>query len=345
MNIESLLSLDDRWIGEIGTNSDVVVSTRIRLARNLQGIPFPQLMKEDDISKQFDLIEEAIKNVEAEMEFWKLKDLKRLERKVLVEKHLISPEHGSAGKGAVLLNEDRSVSIMVLEEDHLRIQTILPGLDLFKAYEIADQVDDLLEEQLDIAFSEQYGYLTSCPTNVGTGLRASVMLHLPGLILTKQGGRILSALSQVGVVVRGIYGEGTEALGNLFQISNQITLGSSEKEIISNLQSVVLGIIDKERTARQFLMREIQTVLADRVFRAYGILKNARVITAEEALSLLSDIKLGIDLKIIEDIDATIFQKMMISMQPAYIQCSNNQEMSPIERDVYRAEIIRGLLN
>lgn len=344
MDKEKLVLLNDRWIAEEGYYSDVVISSRIRLARNLLDLPFPQLMKQEDINTLFQMISNTIEEIQPELELWQLKDLNKLEKRILVEKHLISPEHSEKGKGAVLFNRDRAISVMVMEEDHLRIQVILPGLDLSEAFKMADEIDDLLEERLDIAFNEKYGYLTSCPTNVGTGLRASVMLHLPGLVLTKQASRILSALTQVGVVVRGIYGEGTEALGNLFQISNQITIGRSEDEIINNLYSIVLKIIDQEKAARVLLAREIETVLADRVYRAYGILTNARIITSEEALSLLSDLKLGIDLKIIDGIETNIFQKVMISMQPAYLQYSMGKEMSPMERDVNRSQTIRNLL-
>ncbi|MBS3968963.1 MAG: protein arginine kinase [Clostridia bacterium] len=344
MDKEKLVLLNDRWIAEEGYYSDVVISSRIRLARNLLDLPFPQLMKQEDINTLFQMIANTIEGIQPELELWQLKDLNKLEKRILVEKHLISPDHSEKGKGAVLFNRDRAISVMVMEEDHLRIQVILPGLDLSEAFKMADEMDDLLEERLDIAFNEKYGYLTSCPTNVGTGLRASVMLHLPGLVLTKQASRILSALTQVGVVVRGIYGEGTEALGNLFQISNQITIGRSEDEIINNLYSIVLKIIDQEKAARVLLAREIETVLADRVYRAYGILTNARIITSEEALSLLSDLKLGIDLKIIDGIETNIFQKVMISMQPAYLQYSMGKEMSPMERDVNRSQTIRNLL-
>ena len=344
MDKEKLLSLEDRWLAEEGDHSEVVISSRIRLARNLLNLPFPQLMEEEDIDNLFQMVSGTITGIQPELELWQLKDWHKLEKRILVEKHLISPEHSDKGKGAVLLNKDRAVSVMIMEEDHLRIQVILPGLDLSAAFKMADEIDDLLEERLDIAFNEKYGYLTSCPTNVGTGLRASVMLHLPGLVLTKQASRVLSALTQVGVVVRGIYGEGTEALGNLFQISNQITIGRSEDEIVNNLYSIVLKIIDQEKAARAMLAREIETALEDRVYRAYGTLTNARTITSEEALSLLSDLRLGIDLKVIDGIESNIFQKVMISMQPAYLQYSMGKEMSPTERDVNRSQVIRNLL-
>ena len=341
---EKLLSLEDRWITEEGDYSDVVISSRVRLARNLSDLPFPRIMNQENINTLFQMISSAIVDMQPKLELWQLEDFNKLEKRILVEKHLVSPEHSKKEKGGVLLNKDRSVSVMVMEEDHLRIQVILPGLNLTEAFKAADEIDDALEEKLDIAFNEKYGYLTACPTNVGTGLRASVMLHLPGLVLTKQAGRVLSALTQVGVVVRGIYGEGTEALGNLFQISNQITIGRSEDEIINNLYSIVLKIIDQEKDARVMLAKEIEVMLTDRVYRAYGILTNARTITSEEALSLLSDLKLGIDLKIIADVETNIFQKVMISVQPAYLQYSMGKEMSPIERDANRSKAIRNLL-
>ncbi len=344
MKRDTLLSLSDKWISETGPNSDVVISSRIRLARNLKNLPFPHMMDDNDIKKLLNLINDTVDVFNGKVELWKLEDLTNIEKLVLVEKHLISPEHAEKGKGAVLLNDDKSISIMVLEEDHLRTQVILPGFDLFEGFKIADEIDDLLESKLDIAFNEKYGYLTSCPTNVGTGLRASVMLHLPGLVLTKQANRILTALSQVGVVVRGIYGEGTEALGNLFQISNQITLGRTEKDIINNLYTVVLRLIDQEKEAREILLRETKPVLSDKVHRAYGILTNARVITSEETLSLLSDMKLGMELNLLDGIDKELYTKLMTVMQPAYLQYSMNKEMSSMDRDICRAEKVRKMI-
>ncbi|MEW6625065.1 MAG: protein arginine kinase [Bacillota bacterium] len=344
MDKKLLLSLDDKWMQGDGPHSDVVVSSRVRLARNLVGLPYPTFMKEDDFTNLFAQVQSSIEHMEPQPELHLMKDMNRIERQILVEKHLISPELAEVAKGAVVLNQDRSLSIMVAEEDHLRIQVIFPALTVVDAWKRADEIDDAMESKLDIAFNEKYGYLTACPTNVGTGLRASVMLHLPGLVLTKQASRILTALSQVGLVVRGIYGEGTEALGNLFQISNQITIGRTEEEIINNLYTVVLKIIDQERTARKLMMRETFHALADKVYRAYGILTNARVIDSEEAITLLSDLKLGIDLQILEGFDAKIFKQVMVIIQPAYLQHSLGGEISPAERDIKRAENIRQVI-
>ena len=344
MEKDFLLSLDDKWMEGSGSNVDVVISSRIRLARNLLGIPFPQVMTENEIPGLLDKINLALTAGKEKFNLWSLKDLSALERQVIVEKHLISPEHARAGRGAVFLNQDRSISIMALEEDHLRIQVILPALNIMEAWITANQIDDLLEAKLEFAFNEKYGYLTACPTNVGTGLRASVMMHLPGLALTRQVDSILRALSQVGLVVRGIYGEGTEALGNIFQISNQITLGRNEQEIISNLSSVVVKIIDQEKNARDALMQEAGGVLTDRIYRAYGTLTNARVISSQEALTLLSSLKLGMDLKIITGLETRLFNQLMVSIQPAYLQYSMEKEMSSTQRDEYRADKIREIL-
>lgn len=338
---DNIVSLQDKWIDEFGPNSDVVISSRVRLARNLLDLPFPHLMSAKDIESLFVRVQGVRDKLKHNLEFLSLKDLTELERNIIVEKHLISPELAKAGKGALLLNQDRSISIMVLEEDHFRIQVILPALSITEAWRVADEMDDSIEAHLDIAFNEKYGYMTSCPTNVGTGLRASVMMHLPGLVLSKQANRILGVLSRVGLVVRGIYGEGTEALGNIFQISNQITIGRNEKEIINNLSSVVLKIIDQERNARELLKKETGFVLEDKICRSYGILSNARVISSEEALNLLSDIKLGMDLNIIKDENPKLFKQLMVMMQPAYLQYSAGKEMSAMDRDIYRAEKIR----
>ncbi|RKJ19482.1 ATP--guanido phosphotransferase, partial [Butyricicoccus sp. 1XD8-22] len=223
-------------------------------------------------------------------------DLKGLEKRVLVEKHLISPrlaEH--ATHGAVLLSDQEDISIMINEEDHIRIQCLFPGLQISEALERANVIDNILEERIDYAFDEKLGYLTSCPTNVGTGLRASVMVHLPALILTHQMNRIIPAINQLGLVVRGIYGEGSEALGNIFQISNQITLGKSEEDIIGDLISVVQQIVAQERAAREALVKTSSIQLENKVFRSYGILANSRIIETKEASECLSDVRLGID--------------------------------------------------
>jgi protein arginine kinase len=271
-----------------------------------------------------------------------LADLDELDKRVLVEKHLISPNLANDSRnGAVFISEDESLSIMVNEEDHLRIQCLYPGLQVQEAWEKATAIDDIFESHVDYAFDDRRGYLTSCPTNVGTGLRASVMMHLPALVLTQQIGRILSAVSQVGLTVRGIYGEGSEAMGNLFQISNQITLGQSEAEIIENLYGVVLQIIQHEKTAREKLISESRLRMMDRVMRSYGILSQAYIIDSKEAAQRLSDVRLGVDLGLIEGVSTQALNELNVMTQPGFLQKKFSSSMSPGERDMYRAKLIR----
>jgi protein arginine kinase len=259
-----------------------------------------------------------------------------------VEKHLISPNHAEESRnGAVILSHNEGISIMVNEEDHLRIQCLFPGLQLNEAWELASRIDDIFESRLDYAYDEKRGYLTSCPTNVGTGIRASVMLHLPGLVLTQQIGRIVHAITQVGLAVRGIYGEGSEALGNLFQISNQITLGQSEEEIIANLRNVVRQIIEHERGARQKLVAESRGRIHDRVSRSFGILAHAYVMDSKEAAQRLSDVRLGIDLGYLKGISPHVINELVVMTQPGFLQQYAGGKLSPEERDLRRAELIR----
>ncbi|CAM3586199.1 protein arginine kinase [Marinicrinis lubricantis] len=338
------------WMRGNGPESDIVISSRIRLARNIRSYPFPMLatnQQSEEILNQSEklLRDSSIQNI-GEFELLKLSEMNELERRVLVEKHLISPNLANESRnGAVILSENESISIMVNEEDHLRIQCLYPGFQIKEAWSLANQIDDIFESQLDYAFSETRGYLTSCPTNVGTGLRASVMLHLPALVLTQQINRILSAVNQVGLAVRGIYGEGSEALGNLFQVSNQITLGQSETEIIDNLHSVVKQIIEHERAARQRLMNESKTRIMDRVFRSYGILSHAHIMDSKEASQRLSDVRLGIDLGMITDVSSNVYNELMVMTQPGFLQQYSGKKLSPDERDARRAEMIRTRLN
>lgn len=335
-----------KWMEGSGPHADIVISSRIRLARNLKGIPFPQLLGEQQLMEVAAKIRKAIESPHVakqlgNLEYISLDALTPLDRQILVEKHLISPQLAEGGGAkAVVLGNEEAISIMVNEEDHLRIQCILPALQLHEAWRIANTVDDALEHELDFAFAERCGYLTSCPTNVGTGLRASVMLHLPGLVLTKQAGKILAALSKVGLTVRGLYGEGSEAVGNLFQVSNQITLGQPEEEIISNLSSVSKQLIEQELAAREALLNEWGLQLEDRVGRAFGTLTNARILSSEEAIGLLSELRLGLDLRLIKGIDPRIINQLMVIIQPASLQKIYGTAMPPQERDVKRAELI-----
>jgi protein arginine kinase len=334
------------WMSEEGPDSDIVLSSRIRLARNLEEYKFPTLFSQEEAKAIIVKMEEILPQIDkkrfGQMELLKIDELQSLQKKVLVEKHLISPQLAEESPyGACLLTENEEVSIMINEEDHIRIQCLFPGFQLSEALDAANLMDDCLESQIQYAFDEKHGFLTSCPTNVGTGLRASVMMHLPGLILTQQISRIIPAINQLGLVVRGIYGEGSEALGNLFQISNQITLGKSEYDIVEDLKSVVNQLISQERTAREALRKTSNIQLEDRVFRSYGVLSNSRIIETKEAAKCLSDVRLGIDLGYIQNMSKNIFNELMILTQPGFLQQYAGGPLRPQERDFRRATLIR----
>lgn len=337
------------WMRVKGPQSDVVFSSRIRVARNLAGFPFPMLSTASQAEEVVKQVEQAYKQDQAKYSFLngaeliRMKDLSELEKRVLVEKHLISPMLAEESRyGAVLLNNDESVSIMINEEDHIRIQVLFPGLQLKQAWELADQIDDWLESHLTFAFDEQqYGYLTSCPTNVGSGIRASAMVHLPALAMTQQLNRLLPAITQVGLAVRGIYGEGSETLGQLYQVSNQVTMGLTEKEILQNLQGVVRQMIEHEHRARRRLQEVSMIQLEDRVHRSYGILAHSRIIDSKEAMNRLSDVRLGIDLGLIHGVSANVMNELMVMTQPAFLQQYAGQRLNAEQRDSRRARLIR----
>lgn len=338
------------WMSEEGPESDIVMSSRIRLARNLKHLAFPTLATNQHAEEVIESVQEVVKsddmNTISNFEFIDLDDLSALEKRVLVEKHLISPSLANESRnGAVVLSDNEAVSIMVNEEDHLRIQCIFPGFQIKEAWDLANQIDDVFESHVDYAFDEKRGYLTSCPTNIGTGIRASVMLHLPALVISQQINRILSAITKVGLAVRGMYGEGSEATGNLFQISNQITLGQTEEEIIDNLYQVVKQLIGHERSARSYLINESKLRMSDRVQRSYGILSHAVVIDSKEATQRLSDVRLGIDLGLIDNIPARVINELVVMTQPGFLQQYAGGNLSPDERDIRRAEMIRERFN
>jgi protein arginine kinase len=331
-----------RWMEGDGPHADTVISSRVRLARNLAGRAFPHRSSPEQASEVIGEVARAIESINKEggnLEVFRLGELGSLERQVLVEKHLISPQHAQNPLGAVVICPDEEVSIMVNEEDHLRIQCLLPGLQLEEAWAMATRLDDSLENTLTYAFGERRGYITACPTNVGTALRASVMTHLPALVLTNRIGGVIPAISQLGLVVRGLYGEGTEAAGNIFQVSNQVTLGKSEEEIISNLHDISEQIIEQEKAARTSLM-ESRVALEDRVWRSYGILANARSITSEEAIRLWSNVRLGADLGLLQ-IDRSNLNELIVLSRPAFVSRLAGRELAPAERDEIRAANIR----
>ncbi|SHF07892.1 protein arginine kinase [Thermoanaerobacter uzonensis DSM 18761] len=330
-------------------DKDVVLSSRIRLARNIKDIPFPTVMTEEQGRKVIDLVRKAIlgSNTILSTQFveYEMKKLTLIDRQSLVEKHLISPDLSQNTKnGYALIKDDNTVSIMVNEEDHLRIQCILEGLRLNESWDTADKVDDLIEETIDYAYDEKIGYLTSCPTNVGTGIRASVMVHLPALTITGQISNILNSVSKIGMAVRGIYGEGTQALGDIYQISNQVTLGQSEREIIENIEGVARQIISSERKAREDLYKKQRIQIEDRVGRAFGILSHAKVMSTKEYMTLMSDVRLGAVLGIL-DVDINKIDILTTHIQPANLQKIYGIQLDPYERDVKRAEYVVSQIN
>ncbi|MCR4398618.1 MAG: protein arginine kinase [Firmicutes bacterium] len=335
------------WTKGSGPDSDVVISSRIRLARNLELFPFPHMMDEaaaDEVLGHAGRVTAGLNESGGwgSFEMFRLNDMSALERQVLVEKHLISPQHSQDPRGkAVILGRDETVSIMVNEEDHLRIQCLFSGLQLQQAFVFAGGVDDVVESVLDYAFSAQHGYLTACPTNAGTGLRSSVMVHLPGLVGTNQAGKVLSAIGKLGVAVRGLYGEGTEAAGSMFQVSNQITLGQSEAEIVNNLIGISGQIINQERKARALLMSQAREQVEDRVWRAYGILRTARILSSDEALKLWSDVRMGAEMNLIRGLSRQVVNELLMITRPAFLQYVEGREMSPFERDCKRAALVR----
>ncbi|HHY45216.1 MAG TPA: protein arginine kinase [Firmicutes bacterium] len=335
------------WMDGSGTMSDVVISSRVRLARNLRDVEFPHRMDEKAAKAVFDKVKNAVLDVNArkavpELTCIDLEDVSPLDRQVLVEKHLMSPQHAQPlpGRGLVTRPDER-VSIMVNEEDHLRIQCLYSGLELDEAYITANGMDDLLDERLDFAYDDRTGFLTACPTNVGTGLRASVMVHLPALAIGDEVSRVLSAVNKMGLVVRGLYGEGTEGQGNVYQVSNQITLGQSEKEILENLSLIAKQVVAEEKRYRETLMKNRRSALEDRIFRAWGILTNARSMSSEEAVRLWSDVRLGVELGLIDGPDVTHINEILVIAQPNFVMRSHGRTMSSEERDIARAELLR----
>jgi protein arginine kinase len=348
MKLSRIISNAGEWLSGDGPNRQVVVSSRIRLARNLTRTAFPGWAKRAERLETLGLIRPAIETLPEMHDAYaqNLTELTALERQVLVERHLISREHAAKGAGsAVVMNVEQTLSFMINEEDHLRMQSIRCGLQLHEAYAAVDKCDTQLATRLDFAYHEELGYLTACPTNVGTGMRASAMLHLPGLVMGDQINKIINSVNKIGLAVRGLYGEGTEAMGNLFQVSNQTTLGESEEQIIDRLSEVIVHIVEHEENARQQLVEKRATTVLDQIGRAYGVLCHAHSMTSKEALNWLSILKLGIDLGLFPDSARVTIDELFIETQPAHLQKgTQGQKMSAEARDALRATLIRAKL-
>jgi len=335
------------WLRGSGPESDIVISSRIRLARNLAEFPFIRRCSASDKSTIEKVLVEELKHSAdlADLLYLKVNDLQLLERQFLVERQLISRELAdSDGARSVAIDTQEQYSVLVNEEDHLRIQVMRSGLDLSGAWERINRLDDVIESRINYAFHERLGYLTACPTNVGTGMRVSVMLHLPALVITRQIDKVFRSLQKISLAVRGLYGEGSQAMGDFYQISNQITLGRTEEQLIEQVGDVVPVLIDYERKARDFLVKESQNDLRDRVSRAYGILCNAQTISSEETMHLLSSVRMGVNLGLIQDLEIPTINQLFMHTQPAHLQILRGEELGTADRNVQRAAYLQGKL-
>jgi protein arginine kinase len=344
MTLQEFLCPPAETAQRAGPHDRIVLSSRVRLARNLRGLAFPGWAKKAERVKALETIRPAVESLSQLTNAFSetMDNIQVLDKTILVERHLISREHASktAGSGLVL-NREESLCVMINEEDHLRMQALRPGLQIRQAWMAIDQVDSDLEKKLDYAFSPELGYLTACPTNLGTGIRASAMLHLPGLVLKEEINPIISAVNKLGLAVRGLYGEGTEALGNVFQVSNQMTLGEAEPDIVDRLNKVLLQIIEHEQNARATLLETKPKLVLNQIGRAYGNLANAHIISSKETMNLLSLMRLGVDLEMFPGVDRALVDELFIVTQPAHLQKQFTEKLAAEERDLLRADMLR----
>ena len=348
MELDDLTRNRGEWLRGAGPESDIVISSRVRLARNLAAYPFINRASDQDRAQIEASLKECVFGIQeaSELLYVDVEELDGVDRQFLVERQLISREHAeSEGARAVAIDGREKFSLMINEEDHLRIQVMQSGLDLDGAWGRVNDIDDLMEQKVTYAYHERLGYLTACPTNVGTGMRVSVMLHLPALVITRQIDRVFRSLQKISLAVRGLYGEGSQAMGDFYQISNQITLGRSEHDLVKQVAEVVPKIIDYERRARDFLIQESHENLHDRVSRAYGILRTAQTISSEETMHLLSSVRMGVNLGLIEDLEIPTVNELFIQTQPAHLQKLSGAELDTADRNIERARFLRRHLN
>jgi len=346
--IDEILQQPGEWLRGVGPESDIVISTRIRLARNLAGHPFPPSAKPADRARVERRIRETLADPDlaSRVAYMSLVQTPPVDRQVLVERHLVSRELAATeGERGVALSPEERISIMVNEEDHLRLQAIRSGFSLDEAWSEIDRIDDLLDARLPYAFHPRYGYCTACPTNTGTGMRISVMLHLPALVIRKQVDKVLQALGRIHCNVRGLYGEGTQAAGDFYQISNQVTLGKTERQILDELGDYVPQIVKFEREWRETLLSEDRKKLEDRVWRSLGTLHTARVITSEEAMDRLSDLRLGVTTGLVKDVPIGVVNELFLRSQPGHLQKICRKALDAGERDIARADLLRRRLD
>jgi len=347
MNLDIMTQQSGEWLRGGGPDGDIVISSRIRLARNLSSFPFANRASAHQKAEIEHLLRDRLAKFDfaPKLHYLSLASLPPLDRQLLVERQMISRELANTdGPRGVAISEGETVSIMVNEEDHLRLQVLRSGFSLDECWQEIDRLDDAIEQKVNYAFSEEFGYLTACPTNVGTGMRASVMLHLPALVFKKEIEKVFRALQKINLAVRGLYGEGSRASGDFYQISNQVTLGKSETTILAEIRNVIPQIITYERQARQALTRESRQQLQDKVQRARGTLRSATMMTSEETMDLLSQVRLGVNMNILEDIDIATVNELFIHTQPAHLQKLIGQSLDGEERNSARARYLRARL-
>ncbi|MFH1776526.1 MAG: protein arginine kinase [Candidatus Omnitrophota bacterium] len=344
MKLDELLHQTSEWLRGTGPNSNIIISSRVRLARNLNKLPFSHWAAKKQQEDTLKLIEPVMLSLNYFKDgiYLLMNKLNSIDRQFLLERHLVSREHiVQTDVKAVCIDKNEIISVMVNEEDHMRSQVIQSGFNLRSAWDVINNLDKEMERRLNFAFSVDWGYLTACPTNTGTGMRASVMLHLPSLVMTKQINRVLQAIAKLGLTARGLFGEGTEASGNFFQISNSVTMGRSEESILDSIERIIRQIIDYEQNARAALLKQNRAGIEDQIWRGFGILKSAHIISSKETIELLSIVRLGVDLEIIKEIDRQTVNQLFILTQPAHLQKLEGKILTQQERDVTRARLIR----
>lgn len=356
MNAFDMTSMPDfglNWLDASGPDSDIVLSTRVRIARNLQGYPFSVRAKEADRASVLSVVAEVLGRIPtlASSVVLEIESLEQRRRQILLERHLVSRELVGVesgeppGSAALVASTDQPLGLMINEEDHLRLQSLMSGFSPRETWRLVDALDEDMGAELPYAFHHEFGHLTSCPTNCGTGLRASVLIHLPGLVLTKEINKVLQGISQVGLTFRGLYGEGSEVIGNLFQVSNQTTLGKSEEDLVDHLHKIVGQVVEYERQARSVLLRDAPNVIEDKVWRAYGLLRHARSLGFDEMMNLLSGLRLGLSLKLLPGPSVYVLNRIMIFAQNAHLEEASAGSLSPGELDIQRAQYVRRALD
>jgi len=348
MKLDDLIHHTGEWLKGTGPHSNIVMSSRVRLARNLSGLPFPNRANKKMLIDILNRIEQTFNQIDyfKNSIVFHMSELDNIDKQFLIERHLMSHDHATMTEGkALVISHEEILSVMINEEDHIRMQVMQSGLNLMETFKIIDMIDNFLSEKLPYAYLPNWGYLTACPTNTGTAMRGSVMLHLPALVMTKQINKVLAAIAKLSFATRGFYGEGTQARGNFYQISNQVSLGHSEEDIIQNINGLIGQVIEQEEQARQALLVQNRPLLEDKIFRSLGILRNAYIISSQETIELLSMVRLGIDLGIIKDINSPAVNELLIIIQPAHLQKIEGKKLSATARDTKRASIIREKLS